>query len=363
MGFLALPRDAARGSEPDTAVGRWAAASECGDRLDPRRRPRGWAGGIVGGVKLRSDCRPGEVDLGLWGRCGSAITGRAVASSAARPEPLVLSHDIAFNRSWRPRLRPRVADLGRRWRLAPRIRPPRVRPDADPRGLAPPRRRMRRTRRPEPLPGCRAARARVLGGRYDLRAAGRDGKTRITDWGEFHRKLLIDPGYGEAVARPTAAQLDGFEAETGFRLPRSYREYIQVFGPGQLLTDWAVAAPGHKRGWFYDLHTMGENMRPERRWIGHHPEEHRDRVRRCVYSPSKYKDAYGWDPAEVTDPDAHRVRRLPHPGGRQSQAHRGVLPGVRGGGDAYILTCPGWSDGDPSLGPRLVFEPYAEPTA
>jgi hypothetical protein len=186
----------------------------------------------------------------------------------------------------------------------------------------------------------------------------------IRDWGEFYGSPIIEPMYGESVPKPTVAQLDQFEAETGFRLPRSYREYILVFGPGRLVTDWDIAAPGYGASWFWDLHTMYENMRPEERWISRHPKEHRDRLRRLRYFCSKYKDAFGWDPAEVCDPAApeYAVYRTIEDGRvvRVSDSFRGFVE------DAVLdmLTLPGWDEEE--LGPRLLFEPatrQAEPSA
>jgi hypothetical protein len=178
---------------------------------------------------------------------------------------------------------------------------------------------------------------------------------KIQDWREFYDSLVIKPMYGEPVPKPTITQLDQFEAETGFRLPKGYREYILVFGPGKLFSDWDVAAPGYGAPWFWDLHAMQKNMRPDERWIHRHPEEHRERVRRCRYFCSKYKDAVGWDPAEVCDPDTaeYAVYRIIEDGRvvRVADSFRGFVEDAA----LDILTCPGWDEEE--LGPRLLFEP------
>ena len=179
----------------------------------------------------------------------------------------------------------------------------------------------------------------------------------IRDWRIWYDSLVIDPMYGEPVSKPTVTQLDQFEQETGFRLPRSYREYIEVFGPGRLFADWDIAAPGYGPSWFFDLHGMQANMVPEERWIRRYPEEHRDRVLRCRYFCSKYKDAFGWDPAEVCDPEAHEyaVYRIVEDKRviRVADSFRGFVE------DAALdrLTYPGWDEEE--LGPRLLFEPAA----
>jgi hypothetical protein len=68
---------------------------------------------------------------------------------------------------------------------------------------------------------------------------------QITDWRSFYHTLAIVPGYGEPVPKPTEAHLDQFEGQSGLRLPRSYRDYIIIFGPGELFADWKIAAPGY----------------------------------------------------------------------------------------------------------------------
>jgi hypothetical protein len=179
----------------------------------------------------------------------------------------------------------------------------------------------------------------------------------IRDWRAFYDSLVIRPMHGETVPRPTVSQLDRFEAETGFRLPRSYREYILVFGPGRLFSDWDIAAPGYAASWLWDLRALDEMMRPEERWIDRHPEAERDRVRRCRYFCRKYKDAFGWDPAEVCDADAHEyaVYRIIEDGRvvRVAGSFRGFVEEAA----LEILTLPGWDEAE--LGPRLLFEPAA----
>lgn len=194
-----------------------------------------------------------------------------------------------------------------------------------------------------------------------LRAARRppDG-TGIRSWHELYDSFVIEPTYGEAARKPTAAQLDQFEADTGFRLPRSYREYILVFGPGRLFSDWYIAAPGYGDSWRWDLRTMHENVRPQEHWIDYYPAAEHDRVRRCRYFCAKYKDAFGWDPAEVCDPEApeYAVYRLVEGGQvvRVADSFRGFMEDAM----LEILTAPGWDEEE--LGPRLLFEPAARPT-
>lgn len=183
---------------------------------------------------------------------------------------------------------------------------------------------------------------------------------KIRDWREFHDSLVIEPTYGEPGPKPTVAQLDQFEAESGFRLPQSYREYILVFGPGKLFSDWYVAAPGYGASWRWDLQTLHENRRPQESWIDHYPQEHWDRLRRCRYFCAKYKDTFGWDPAEVVDPAANEyaVYRLTEDGRvlRVADSFRGFVEEAA----LDILTMPDWDEEE--LGPRLLFEPAPKNT-
>jgi uncharacterized protein (TIGR02996 family) len=183
---------------------------------------------------------------------------------------------------------------------------------------------------------------------------------KILDWQEFYDSLLVRPyGWHQTVPKPTVSQLDEFEAATGFRLPRSYREYILVFGPGQLLTDWDIAAPGYGGSWSYDLQTMHENLS-----YRHPRTDEQYPVDRWRYFCAAYKDRYCWDPAEVTDPDAHEyaVYHIVEDGRvmRFADSFRGFVESIA----LDMLTLPGWDEDD--LGSPLRFWPAtrdAEPVA
>ena len=48
---------------------------------------------------------------------------------------------------------------------------------------------------------------------------------------------------GKCYPPATAEELDEFEIPTGFKLPRRYREFIKVFGPGELSEFFYFYAP------------------------------------------------------------------------------------------------------------------------
>ena len=64
-------------------------------------------------------------------------------------------------------------------------------------------------------------------------------------WLDFYHTLTIDADCGRPVAKPTEQQLNEFEQESGFLLPKSYRDFIQIFGPGDFLLSLEIAAPGY----------------------------------------------------------------------------------------------------------------------
>jgi hypothetical protein len=178
----------------------------------------------------------------------------------------------------------------------------------------------------------------------------------IRDWREFYALLVIRPMPGEQLPLPTVADLDRFEAEVGFRLPQSYRDYMLVFGPGRLLADWDIAGPGNGT-WLWDLHRLDDLVRPREDDLDLYPGGEHDRIRRLRYFARMYKDAFGWDHAEVCDPDSseYAVYRL-------TEDNRVVRVG--GTFRAFVedavldmLTLPGWDEA--RLGPWLVFEPAA----
>ncbi len=181
----------------------------------------------------------------------------------------------------------------------------------------------------------------------------------ITDWQQFYDSLVIEPFYGVPVTKPTVAQLDQFEAEAGFRLPQSYRDYILVFGPGRLLKDLDIAAPGYDGSLFWDLQRMQQNMQPREHWIASSPEVDRDRLRRLSYFCSRYKDCYGWDMTEICSSNSseYAVYRWLEDGRvvRVADSFRGFVENVA----AEILAVPDWDEEE--LGPRMLFEPAARP--
>lgn len=124
-------------------------------------------------------------------------------------------------------------------------------------------------------------------------------------WRALSEKLVVQGDDRTSCPRPTAEELDRFEAKSGIKLPAGYRGFVQVFGPGSFnrTTSYEVSvcspypprrtkpkrfrfAPGSDI--FHNLKT-GYGLT--------------DQARRLVYFASDYSGgSFGWDPEEATDP-------------------------------------------------------------
>jgi hypothetical protein len=131
----------------------------------------------------------------------------------------------------------------------------------------------------------------------------------ICDWHGFYASLVIVPGYGHLVPKPTEAQLDQFEAETGLPLPQSYRNFIKVFGPGEFPCVLLVAAPGYAQlNCRADLLSANRSYgyTPEQIADSGLPTDQRDRLLRPFYfGLERGREWLAWDPQDVRDPSAH----------------------------------------------------------
>ena len=63
------------------------------------------------------------------------------------------------------------------------------------------------------------------------------------NWEKLYSSLEYIPSWYPAVPTPTNAMLDAYEARNRFMLPRSYREFIKLFGPGEIATIYTICAP------------------------------------------------------------------------------------------------------------------------
>jgi hypothetical protein len=124
-------------------------------------------------------------------------------------------------------------------------------------------------------------------------------------WTALRRTLSIPDNLpAPPLAKPTDATLDRFEAETGFRLPHSYRSFIKVFGPGTLAWDYRIKAPGYpEQGEDVDLGTFNarikQTLTKKQAWQQlADPTQARRVVFFCALGGG---DLVGWDPEDIRD--------------------------------------------------------------
>src|SRR5262249_53083897 len=105
----------------------------------------------------------------------------------------------------------------------------------------------------------------------------------------------------------TAAELDQYETETTFKLPRSYREYCQLFGPGVLIRPhgFHIAVPGSASGGILTELRRFQAYSAEAQYEAKAYCSDPGQIRRAVFFATDIGTYfYYWDPQEVTDPAA-----------------------------------------------------------
>jgi hypothetical protein len=132
---------------------------------------------------------------------------------------------------------------------------------------------------------------------------------QIRNWQEFYDSLSHRHGYGAPVPKPTVEQLDRFEAESGFRLPRSYRDFILVFGPGEFSVGLRIAAPGygyvpHPPG--VDLLVTSQSYGWSEEDVAQGPvsmEQKAHLLRLFYFGLEDERQWLGWDPKDMQAPE------------------------------------------------------------
>jgi len=140
------------------------------------------------------------------------------------------------------------------------------------------------------------------------------GGVGMIDWGLVKEKVFIPEGFRIRTLRISPA-LDRYEAKSGFALPRSFREFGLAFGPGTIEPhEWRFAMPGfRKQEEFADptaltrwLHGCwgGEEMTDEELGETMGIDDPARARRLVLFCRNGSSDFFGWDPLDVTDPDA-----------------------------------------------------------
>lgn len=123
------------------------------------------------------------------------------------------------------------------------------------------------------------------------------------------RKMLAGLNVLGKVIPTPEAQLDAFEEHSGLRLPKSYRSYCSVFGPGQLADWYLIATPGFVANpasliGFYDLEATNQTFHDGLDWREYSsaPEQFE---RALIFASDGTGAVFFWDPAEVTSKAGH----------------------------------------------------------
>lgn len=132
----------------------------------------------------------------------------------------------------------------------------------------------------------------------------------LARWREIYALFTIKGDPARAYPKPTEDDLDRFEAETGIKLPASYRAYCQVFGAGVFDLDAVnlrVSAPNCPDD-VLDLKQALDILEGHKSMSDWTP-----RARRAIFFANSFRgDRFGWDPEDVSDPDAPEFRVFGH---------------------------------------------------
>ena len=134
---------------------------------------------------------------------------------------------------------------------------------------------------------------------------------KIRSWQKFYDSLDIGIMGGSisraiGIWRPTENDIREFESTYKILLPKSYRDFVLVFGAGQLAKDVEIAAPGYPdQRSIYNL-AFRNSCRENEETLLYWPDDERNRLRRFVYF-GRYAEQsdVAWDPEDVRNKRAH----------------------------------------------------------
>lgn len=122
-------------------------------------------------------------------------------------------------------------------------------------------------------------------------------------WKQLYDSLeKVEYAECKPVKKTTKAALDRFETRSKVRLPKSYREFMLVFGPGELAQGFRIAAPGYRSlGDTVDLDLMNKEG-PRNYFAAGCDVDDPKQVNRMVFFCFTIANEYvGWDPQDTTD--------------------------------------------------------------
>ncbi|MBL8795436.1 MAG: SMI1/KNR4 family protein [Planctomycetia bacterium] len=132
-------------------------------------------------------------------------------------------------------------------------------------------------------------------------------------WSQLPKRIEMLVRDGEVFDRPKPGEIDNvfrhYEAQAGFRLPISYREFIHWFGPGALSGWFQICAPipPRLRGLVADVFDMDKQREmledPEGYWADTVTPE---TLRRLVlFASTEGGDWFFWDTADARNSSGH----------------------------------------------------------
>jgi hypothetical protein len=128
-------------------------------------------------------------------------------------------------------------------------------------------------------------------------------------WRGFVKTLAFDVERGRTpVPKPTRKELDAYEKETGFTLPKGYRAFVLAVGPGKFVRTFNVTSPGYpKRKRDVSIEELNELYRETQtpNDLNEYSNDPERALRLRVFADSERGSFFGWDPKDVTDPDGH----------------------------------------------------------
>jgi hypothetical protein len=114
----------------------------------------------------------------------------------------------------------------------------------------------------------------------------------------INRIQVIETAHGSVFPKPGKKELDRFEETSGVKLPRSYRDFAQRFGAGELAGYYRIAVPLNVSS-RYDLARFNQAAHGDKAaqpWEGQGPPHVIDRV--VFFASTIGGEMYAWDPAD-----------------------------------------------------------------
>jgi len=128
----------------------------------------------------------------------------------------------------------------------------------------------------------------------------------MASWNAIKSQIEIVLRGQPSLKLPSTEDLDRFESSTGFPLPLDYRDFVLSFGLGKFEPGtWHFAIPGfHGKAPNCDPTRLTEAFGAGRDFDEEYDDPQRAR-RLLLFCKTGSNDYFGWDPEDVTDPDAH----------------------------------------------------------